>query len=99
MALETHSYDTAEFLDTEEGIAAYLAEVFASRDPAFIADGIGVVARARGMTQFAKDAGLSRENLYRALSLKGNPELATLVQVLATLGFRLTIAPIEHAPA
>ena len=48
MALETDTYDTAEFLDTEEGIAAYLAEVFASGDPAFIADGIGVVARARG---------------------------------------------------
>ena len=99
MALETHIYDTAEFLDTEAGIAVYLSEVFASGDPAFIADGIGVVARARGMTQFAKDAGLSRENLYRALSPKGNPELATLVQVLATLGFRLSVTPIEHAPA
>ena len=99
MALETHIYDTAEFLETEEGIAAYLAEVFASGDPAFIADGIGIVARARGMTQIAKDAGLSRENLYRALSPKGNPELATLVQVLATLGFRLTVAPIERVPA
>ena len=99
MTLKTDVYDTAEFLDTEEGITAYLSEVFASGDPAFIADGLGVVARARGMTQFAKDAGLSRENLYRALSLKGNPELSTLVQVLATLGFRLTVEPIEHAPA
>ena len=99
MALQTHTHDTAEFLDTEEGIAAYLSEVFASGDPAFIADGLGVVARARGMTQFAKDAGLSRENLYRALSLKGNPELSTLVQVLATLGFRLAVEPIEHVPA
>ena len=98
MALETNIYDTAEFLDTEEGIAAYLAEVFASRDPGFIADGIGIVARARGMTQIAKDAGLSRENLYRTLSPKGNPELATLVQVLATLGFQLTVTPIEPAP-
>ena len=99
MTLKTDVYDTAEFLDTEEGIAAYLSEVFASGDPAFIADGLGVVARARGMTQFAKDAGLSRENLYRALSLKGNPELSTLVQVLATLGFRLAVEPIEHVPA
>ena len=99
MAIKTHLYDTAEFLETEEGIAAYLAEVFASGDPAFIADGLGVVARARGMTQVAKDAGLSRENLYRALSAKGNPELATLMQVLATLGFRLTVEPIEHVPA
>ena len=99
MALETHPYDTAEFLDTEEGIAVYLAEVFATGDPAFIADGLGIVARARGMTQFAKDAGLSRENLYRALSPKGNPELATLVQVLATMGLRLTVAPIKQPPA
>ena len=99
MALETHTYDTAEFLESEEGIAAYLAEVFASGDPALISDGIGIVARARGMTQLARDAGLSRENLYRALSHNGNPELATLVQVLATLGFRLTVAPIEHVPA
>ena len=98
MAIETHTYDTAEFLETEAGIAAYLSEVFASGDPVFIADGLGVVARARGMTQFAKDAGLSRENLYRALSPKGNPELATLVQVLATLGFRLTVEPIKGEP-
>lgn len=91
--LKTYPYDTAEFLDSEELVAAYLDEALASGDARIIAEAIGTVARARGMTQVAKDAGVSRENLYRALSADGNPELATVLRVITALGLRLTVTP------
>lgn len=91
--LKTYPYDTAEFLDSEELVAAYLDEALASGDARIIAEAIGTVARARGMTQVAKGAGVSRENLYRALSADGNPELATVLRVITALGLRLTVTP------
>jgi len=90
MPLETFPYDSAEYLDSDEAIAVYLDEAFATQDPAFITHAIGVAARARGMTQIAKDAGLSRESLYKALSDTGNPEFATVLRVLQALGLRMT---------
>ena len=94
MPLDTRPYDTAEYLDSEEAIAAYIDAVLEDGDPALIAHALGTVARARGMSQIAREAGLSRENLYRALSAEGNPEFGTVLRVLKALGLRLTAAPI-----
>lgn len=90
-------YDSAEFLDTPERIAAYIEEVIEENDPALFAHALGVVARARGMAQIAKETGRSRENLYRALSVKGNPELATLMDVLKAVGLQLSVKPAPAA--
>lgn len=94
MPLETRPYDSAEYLDSEEAIAAYIDAVLEDGDPALVAHALGVVARARGMSQIARDAGLSRESLYRALSPEGNPEFGTVLRVLKALGLRLTTTPI-----
>ncbi|MBP2494734.1 putative addiction module antidote protein [Methylobacterium sp. PvP062] len=88
-------YDTAEFLDTPEHVAAYIEAVLEDSDPSLIAHAIGVVARARGMSQIAAETGKSRESLYRALSEKGNPNLDTLTSVLKTIGLRLSVLPIK----
>lgn len=93
MAIETTRFDPAEYLDDDDAIAGYLSDALETGDAAFIADALGVVARARGMKQIAQDAGLSRESLYRALSGKGNPELSTVLKVVAALGLRLSARP------
>ena len=71
-------FDLAEYLKTDEDIAAYLTLVIEEGDASELAHALGVAARARGMTQVARDAGLSRESLYRALSGEGNPDYASL---------------------
>ena len=91
MALETRPFDAAEVLGDDARIAAYLEEAFADGDPALIASAIGDVARARSITAIARDTGLTRETLYRALSPEGNPTLATLAAVVKALGFQLAI--------
>jgi probable addiction module antidote protein len=93
MPLQTKPFDPANYLDTNEARAAYMTEALATNDPAFIADALGVIARARGMSKVARDTGLSRESLYRALSAEGNPELSTLLQVVQALGLRLSATP------
>ncbi len=97
MTVETRPFDPAEVLDTPEAIAAYLADAFETGDSAEIADALGVVARARGMSQLARDTGLSRPALYRALSAEGGVELSTVVKVLNAFGLRLTPAPSKPA--
>ncbi len=84
-------YDTAEYLKTNEDMQAYLEACMeeGGDDPAFIAKALGVIARARGMSQLARDAGLARESLYKALSGEGNPEFATILKVIKALGLRL----------
>ncbi|MDZ5641647.1 addiction module antidote protein [Enterobacter sp. A103] len=84
-------WDSAEYLKTEEDMAAYLDACIeeAGDDAAFIAKALGTIARARGMTQVARDAGVSRESLYRALSGNGNPEFGTILKVIKALGLRL----------
>ena len=94
MPLETRPYDTAEYLDSQEAVAAYIDAVLEDGDPALIAQALGTVARARGMSQIARDTGLSRESLYRALSAEGNPEFGTVLRVLKALGLRLMTAPL-----
>jgi probable addiction module antidote protein len=90
MALKTSVWDSAELLDSPEAIAAYVEAAFEDGDTALIAHALGVVARARGMSQIARDAGMSRDAVYKALSRDGNPTLATLSKVMAALGLRLT---------
>lgn len=90
MALETTPYDSAEFLDSEDAIEEYVAAAFETEDPAFIAQCLGTVARARNMSQLARDTGMSRPALYKALSGEGNPEFATIMKVLQALGIKLT---------
>ena len=88
-------YDTAEYLKTDADMAAYLDACFeeAGDDPAFIAHALGIIARARGMSQLARDTGLARENLYKALSSDGNPEFGTILKVIKALGLKLHARP------
>ena len=90
-ATKTSPYDVAEQLRMPEEMAAYLDAWLedAPDDAAGIARALGDIARAKGMTQVAKDAGLSRESLYRALSADGNPSFATVLKVARALGFKL----------
>jgi probable addiction module antidote protein len=91
----TH-YDVAEYLQTPEDMAAYLDAWLeeSPEDATGIARALGDIARAKGMTQVAKDAGLSRESLYRALSADGNPSLATILKVSRALGVKFNASVI-----
>lgn len=85
-------YDVADYLKSEEELAAYLDACMeeAGDDAKYIAAALGDIARARGMVQLAKDTGISREGLYKALSPDGNPSLATVLKVVKALGLKLT---------
>ena len=97
MPIETRLWDASEHLDSDEAIAAYLEAVFEDGDPALIAAALGDVAKARGMTDIARKAGLSRESLYRALSKEGNPEFATVLKVVRALGLAVSVnTPASH---
>src|ERR1044072_7464194 len=87
----TTRYGVAEHLRTPEEMAAYLQACFeeADGDAAFIAKAIGDIARAKGMSQVARDAGLSRESLYKALSGERSPDFETVLKVVSALGIRL----------
>jgi probable addiction module antidote protein len=89
MPLETFPFDPAEYLDTPEAVAEYLAAAFESGEHGVIADALGIVAKARGMSQLARDTGLARPALYRALSPNGHPEFETILKVLRALGVTL----------
>lgn len=93
---KTKPFDPAEYLDTSEGIAAYMTDALETCDPAFVADALGVVARARGMSEVAREAGVSRESLYRALSAGGNPEFGTVMRVAQALGLKFSVTPVPH---
>ena len=94
MSEQTRPFDPAAYLGDREAQTAYMNEALESGDWNFVADALGVLARARGMSSVAKDAGLSRESLYRALSTNGNPELGTVLKVLRALDLKLTASPI-----
>ncbi|MBF0282833.1 MAG: putative addiction module antidote protein [Magnetococcales bacterium] len=100
---ETFSrYDAAEYLKSEEEMTLYLDACLAEGDPALVTHALGVIARARGMSQLALDAGISREGLYRALSADGNPEFATVMKVIQALGLKLhaeAASPLESSAA
>ena len=85
----TRPWDAADYLETEEDIVAYLEAAFEDGDPRLVAAALGDVARAKGMTKVARESGLGRESLYKALSADGNPEFATVLKVMRALGLRL----------
>ncbi len=94
MPLETVPFDAADLLDTPEAQAEFLSLAFETGDAAHIARALGAVARARGMTQVARDVGLTRQGLYKALSEGGDPKLSTLLEVARVLGVRMTVVPM-----
>ena len=95
MGIKTTRWDSAEHLQTEEDIKLYLEACLedAGDDPAFIVRALGIVARAKNMSQLARDTGLTREGLYKALSADGNPSFATVAKVAKALGYQLTVQP------
>lgn len=93
--LKTFKYDSAEYLKTPQEMAAYLEACLeiADGDSAFIAKALGNIARAKGMSQVARDAGLPRESLYKALSGERSPSFDTILKVVAALGLKLNAEP------
>jgi probable addiction module antidote protein len=99
MAIETTPFDTAEYLDSPEMIAAYLEAVLEEGDSSMIAVALGNIARAKGMAQIARDAGVTRDSLYKSLKEGGNPTISTFLGVLKGLGMGLSVHPLNAASA
>jgi probable addiction module antidote protein len=99
METKTAPYDVAEFLETPEEMAAYLEACIqeSDGDAAFIARALGDIARAKGMTQVARESGLSRESLYKALSGDRSPNFDTILKVISALGLQLSASVKEGA--
>jgi probable addiction module antidote protein len=93
--IKLKKWDVVEHLKTEEDMAFYLEACLAEADPALIAAALGDIARARGMSQVAHDAGLSRESLDLALSGEGNPDFSTVIKVVKALGLQLHAGPVH----
>ena len=89
---QTRPWDPAEHFETEGDVVAYLNAALEDGDLHLIVAALGDIARARRMTSVAREAGLARESLYRALSDNGNPEFGTVLKVLRALGLRLQVA-------
>jgi probable addiction module antidote protein len=90
---ELVEFDATEYLTSDESIATYLSVVLEENDPALFAAALGDIARARGMTQVAKESGITREALYKALRPGSEPRFETLSRVCAALGVRLVAVP------
>ncbi len=99
MALKTIPWDVVKHLDSEEAQLAYLEAAFEDGDPSLIAAAFGDVARARGASEVAKSAGVSREALYKSFQPEGNPTLSTTTSVARALGYRLSIERIDPKAA
>jgi probable addiction module antidote protein len=97
MTIETRPFDPADYLDNSEAMLAYLDGAFADGDAGEIADALGVVARARGMSELAEATGVTRQALYKALSSGGNPEFATVLKDIRALGSRRHAEPAPAA--
>jgi probable addiction module antidote protein len=97
MAEKLTIYDPTEDLADDEEIAFFMADAFETGDAAYIAKAIGIVARVKGMTEIAKKTGLSREQLYRSFSERGNPTLKTTLAVMRALGIDVTAKQRESA--
>lgn len=95
--IKTRPFDMANYLNSEEEVAEYLRQVLEDNDPTELAAALGDIARARGMTQLARDTGLSRESLYKSLSGERAPSSETLFKVIHAMGFKLTLAPLAQA--
>ncbi|MFA5496164.1 MAG: addiction module antidote protein [Porticoccaceae bacterium] len=94
--IKTRPFDMANYLGNEEEVVEYLGQVLEDGDPAELAAALGDIARARGMTQLARDTGLSRESLYKSLSGERAPSSDTLFKVIHAMGFKLTLEPVTH---
>ena len=94
---DLHEFDAAEYLNSDEEVAAYLTTVLEENDSALLAAAIGDIARARGMTQVAKDSGIAREALYKALRPGSKPRFETISRVCDALGVRLVVLPVQQA--
>jgi probable addiction module antidote protein len=92
---KTRPWDAAEHLASTEDMVQYLEAAFEEGDASLIAAALGDIARAKGMTEVARSAGLGRESLYKALSSNGNPELATVLRVMGALGLGLRATAAE----
>ena len=88
--MKLHSFDAADYLETDEEISVFLNEALKANDPAYFAHAVGVVAKAKGMTAIAQKTGLAREQLYRSFSEEGNPTIKSVFSVLNALGIELT---------
>ncbi|KIV67548.1 putative antitoxin [Rhizobium sp. UR51a] len=93
----TRDYDAARYLDSDEALAAYIADATENGDAQELAHALGVVARAKGITDLSRQTGLPRQTLYKALSGEGNPELATIAKVADALGYKLSL--VAKSPA
>lgn len=87
------SFDAADYLDSEEAITAYLNAILEENDDALLAEALGDIAKAKGMTQIARDAGIGRESLYKALRSGASPRFDTINRVLGALGVKLVAVP------
>ena len=95
MVVKTSPFDAAEHLDSPQAIAEFLADAFESGHAGVISGALGAVARAKGMTELAKEAGVSRQSLYESLAEDGRPEFSTVMRVLAAVG--VTLKPTVNA--
>jgi len=93
----TTIWDPASHLSSAEDVAAFLEAALQDGDPQIVAAALGDIARAKGMSRIARDAGLGRESLYKSLSSSGNPELATVLRVLSVLGLQLHVSATDKA--
>ncbi len=89
---KTRKWDVTRYLATEEDMAAYLDAALEEDDPALLAAALGDIARAKGMSEIARETGLGRESLYKALSSTGNPEFKTVQKVVRSLGLKLHVS-------
>lgn len=95
MAIKLKKWDSAKYLKTDEDIVHYLEACLEEDDPALIPHALGVIARAKGMSQLARDTGMGRESLYKALSRDGNPSFITVMKVMKALGVQLHAHPAQ----
>lgn len=97
MAIETKAWNVQDHLNSPEEVAGYLEAIFEDGDPSLIAAGLGDIARSKGMSQIARETGISREGLYKALSADGDPKLSTLLGVLKALGLTISVQATKAA--
>lgn len=97
MAIKLTPFEPEKYVKDDASQVSLIADAFESGDAGYIADAIGIVARARGMTKVAQESGIAREALYQSLSAKGNPTLTTLLKVMKVLGIELTAKAREAA--
>lgn len=93
MGLEVCKWDVDDYLNSEEAMAAYLNAVVEEDDPTLLQAALGDIARARGMSDIAKSAGVGRESLYKSLSSSGNPSFQTIVKIITSLGLKMEFVP------